>query len=174
MGAIDRIIFSVGDKEVLPILSEAIKELLKNPDWRHQYTAIMALSQIGEYMEDPSHISSIIEMILHYFQNENPMLRYAACHAIGQISDDLKPKYQELYGKQTYPLLVHLLKDSVPRVVSHAAAALTNFLEGLKYEEALPQLNEMMELLVYHATNGISLVKESCLGSISSVAEICK
>lgn len=47
MGAIDRIIFAIGDKEVLPLLSEAIKELLKNPDWRYQYTAIMALSQVG-------------------------------------------------------------------------------------------------------------------------------
>lgn len=47
MGAIDRIIFSVGDKEVLPILSEAIKHLLENQDWRYQYTAVMALSQVG-------------------------------------------------------------------------------------------------------------------------------
>lgn len=106
MGAIDRIIFAVGDKEVLPILSEAIQVLLKNPDWRYQYTAVMALSQVGEYIEDASHVGSIIEMILNYFGNANPMLRYAACHAIGQISDDMKPKYQELYGKQTYPKLV--------------------------------------------------------------------
>lgn len=50
MGAIDRIIFSIGDKEVLPILSNAIKNLLSQPDWRYQYTAVMALSQIGEYI----------------------------------------------------------------------------------------------------------------------------
>lgn len=73
-------------------------------------------------------------MILTYFGNVNPMLRYAACHAIGQISDDMKPKFQELYGKETYPRLILLLKDPIPRVVSHSAAALTNFLEGMKYE----------------------------------------
>lgn len=110
-------------------------------------------------MEDATHISSIVEMILQYFGHENPMLRYAACHAIGQISDDMKPKYQELYGTQTYPKLVQLLQDPIPRVVSHSAAALTNFLEGLKYEESLTHLNEMMQLLVFHSTNGISLVK---------------
>lgn len=32
----------------------------------------------------------------------------------------------------------------------------------------------MMELLVTHSNTGISLVKESCLGAISSVAEMCK
>lgn len=68
--------------------------MLKNGDWRYQYTAVMALSQVGEYMEDANQISSIIEMILQYFDHQNPMLRYSACHAIGQISDDLKPKYQ--------------------------------------------------------------------------------
>lgn len=72
---------------------------MKSLDWRYLYTAVMALSQVGEYIEDATNVSSIIEMILKYFSHENPMLRYAACHAIGQISDDMKPKYQELYGK---------------------------------------------------------------------------
>lgn len=35
-------------------------------------------------------------------------------------------------------------------------------------------LTEMMELFVFHSTKGISLVKESCLGAMSSVAEVCK
>lgn len=47
MGAIDRIIYAIGDKEVLPILSNGIKNLLAQNDWRQKYTAIMALSQIG-------------------------------------------------------------------------------------------------------------------------------
>ena len=47
MNSIDRIIYSGGDKEVLPVLSEAIKGLLAQPDWRYQYTAVMALSQVG-------------------------------------------------------------------------------------------------------------------------------
>ena len=173
MGAIDRIIYSVGDKEVLPILSDGIKKLLEKPDWRYQYTAIMALSQVGEYMEDVTHISSIIDMIANYLHHENPMLRYASCHAIGQISDDMQPKFQETYGETLYPKLVQLLADPVPRVISHAAAALTNFLEGMKYDKASPYVNQLMEMLIQHSTNGISLVKESCLSTVSSVAEMC-
>ena len=67
-------------------------------------------------------------MIVNYFGNDNPMLRYAACHAIGQISDDMQPKFQEIYGDNIYPKLVALLQDPIPRVVSHSAACLTNFL----------------------------------------------
>jgi hypothetical protein len=33
------------------------------------------------------------------------------------------------------PMLQKLLDDPVPRVVSHSAAALTNFVEGMNLEE---------------------------------------
>lgn len=56
------------------------------------------------------------------------MLRYACCHAFGQISDDMQPKFQELYSREIFPKLLALLKDPIPRVVSHSAAALTNFI----------------------------------------------
>lgn len=72
----------------MPILSEIIKELLRNQDWRHQFAAIMALSQVGEFIKDASQLISIIQITLQYLESENPMLRYAACHAAGQISND--------------------------------------------------------------------------------------
>lgn len=68
-------------------------------------------------------------MILGFLTSDNPMMRYAACHAIGQISDDMQPRFQEKYGNDVFPILVQLLEtDPVPRVISHSAAALTNFL----------------------------------------------
>lgn len=119
---------------MLPILSSTIEKLLQNNDWRYKYTAVMALSQIGQYIEDVEKISSVLGMIMSFLKHENPMMRYAACHAIGQISDDMQPKFQEKYGNDVYPELVALLQnDSCPRVVSHSAAALTNFLEGMKF-----------------------------------------
>jgi hypothetical protein len=114
-----------------------------------------------------------MQLIATYLSDENPMLRYASCHAIGQISDDMQPKFQERYGELLLPELIKLLKDPVPRVVSHAAASLTNFLEGMKFEAIESSTDSMMELLLYHAINGISLVKESVLSTVSSVAEVC-
>ena len=128
MGAIDRLIYSVGEEEIMSILSETIQTLLVQPDWRYKYTAVMALSQVGEYIDEPEKISSILQMIIGFMRDQNAMLRYASCHAIGQISDDMQPKFQEVYGAAILPELIHLLKDPVPRVVSHSAAALTNFL----------------------------------------------
>lgn len=94
MGAIDRLIYTVGEEEMLPILSATIQQLLTNKDWRYKYTAVMALSQIGEYIQDVDKITSVLNMIVSFIKHENPMMRYAACHAIGQISDDMQPKFQ--------------------------------------------------------------------------------
>jgi hypothetical protein len=47
MGAIDRLIYSVGEEEIMSILSETIQTLLTQQDWRYKYTAVMALSQVG-------------------------------------------------------------------------------------------------------------------------------
>jgi len=102
-------------------------------------------------------------------RDSNPMLRYASCHAIGQISDDMQPKFQEVYGNTILPELINLLNDQVPRVVSHSAAALTNFLEGMKWEQVQGSLQQLVTLLLEHIGKGISLVKESCLSAISSV-----
>lgn len=175
MGAIDRLIYTIGEEELLPILSATIELMLGNTDWRYKYTAVMALSQIGEYIEDVDKISSVLQMIVGFLKHENPMMRYAACHAIGQISDDMQPKFQEKFGDAILPELILLLQsDPVPRVVSHSAAALTNFLEGMKFEQVAPQLELLVTLLLNLAVNGISLVKESALSALSSTVEIAK
>lgn len=44
MGAIDRIIGSIGEKEMLPIVSEKVQALLQHSDWRYKFAALMALS----------------------------------------------------------------------------------------------------------------------------------
>lgn len=98
-------------------------------------------------------------MIIGFMRDSNPMLRYASCHAIGQISDDMQPKFQEVYGNVILPELINLLKDNVPRVVSHSAAALTNFLEGMKWEQVQGSLTDLITFLLGHISTGISLVK---------------
>jgi hypothetical protein len=79
-----------------------------------------------------------------------------------------------VYGNGVLPELINLLNDPVPRVVSHSSAALTNFLEGMKWEQIQESLSQMMGLLLKHTNDGISLVKESCLSAISSVVEVAK
>lgn len=63
-------------------------------------------------------------------QNSHPKVRYSAFHLIGQCSEDMRPTYQENFFNETFPILCEGFKDEVDRCLSHAIAAMTNFLEG--------------------------------------------
>lgn len=43
----------------------------------------MALSQVGEYINDIKEVTPIIETVIKFINDENPMIRYSVCHAIG-------------------------------------------------------------------------------------------
>ncbi|EAR88916.3 importin protein (macronuclear) [Tetrahymena thermophila SB210] len=174
MNAIDRIIDSVGDAETLPILSATVEKLLQHNDWRYNFSAIMALSQVGEYIDDVATVQPIVDTVLKFLNNENPMLRYAVFHAIGQISDDMKPDFQVKYKDNIMPILLKYLDDPVPRVVSHAAAALTNFVEGFSDDDITPYLQQTLQKLFTLVNTGCSIVKENCMTAIASTAESAK
>jgi hypothetical protein len=92
----------------------------------------MALSQVGEYIEEIAEIKPIVDVVMSMLNDVNPMIRYAVCHAIGQIADDMKPKFQEAYIATILPQFIQRLTiEDVPRVTSHILACLTNFVEGV-------------------------------------------
>jgi len=43
----------------------------------------------------------------------------------------MQPEFQTHFHSSIMMMLISLLSDPVPRVVSHACAALTNFVEGM-------------------------------------------
>jgi hypothetical protein len=174
MDAVDRLISCVGEQEILPVLWTTVQKMLVHQDWRYKYAAVMALSQIGEYVEEVDNIKPIVQILLNLMGDANPMIRYACCHAFGQISDDMQPEFQEKCGMDIYPQLVVALQDPVNRVISHSEAALTNFLEGMTYEQIGSTLDKLVEMLLYLSTNGISVVKESAMSALASVAELAQ
>ncbi|CAD8128052.1 unnamed protein product [Paramecium sonneborni] len=174
MSSIDRLIESLGKQEMLPVLNPIVSELLKHQDWRYKNAAIMALSQVGEYIEDVADIKPTIELILPMLNDSNSMIRYAVCHAIGQIADDMKPKFQKSYLHIVVPQFLNRLTiEDVPRVNSHILAALTNFVEGTEkgIEAYLPNL---IQLSIKFLNNGISIEKENAISVIAATAESSK
>lgn len=85
---IDRLISHVGAKNMLKFLSDCIKTLLASDNWKMKHSAFMALSQIGEYIDDINELAPIIDTIGNFINNDNPRVRYACCHCIGQLADD--------------------------------------------------------------------------------------
>ena len=85
-------------------------------------------------MEYPLTIKPFIYYGLKSVSHSHPKIRYAALQMFGQLADDMKPSFQELYGEEIMPAVLGCTKDEVPRVQGHAMACLTNFLEDFEPE----------------------------------------
>ena len=171
MGLIDRIIRALNSKKVLPLFSNLILELVKVDNWRYQHSALMSLSQVGEFIDDISEFDPIVDFVVKFFQHPHPKVRYAALHTIGQSAEDCRPYFQNRFGKDLLEKLISMFNDSVPRVVVHSLNAITNYLEECPKEVATALATQILEPCLYLIQNARSLVKESATTTISNLAE---
>lgn len=50
---VDRLVSAIGEEVMLPLLSQLVQATIQNDqDWRYKNAGIMALSQVGEYIDD--------------------------------------------------------------------------------------------------------------------------
>lgn len=139
-GCVDKIISAIGDALCLPLLSQAVQNCMAGDEWKKKNAALMAFSQVGEYIEDVETISAMVPVVLAHLNHANPKIRYAALHCIGQISDDMTEDFQERFGGDVLPELIKTLDDPVPRVSAHCCSAITNFMDGASEELVKPNL----------------------------------
>jgi len=174
-GCVDRLISAIGDDIMLPILSTLVLTSLSNDqDWRYKNAALMALSQIGEYIDEIDRIKELVPIMVTHLTHQNPKVRYAALHCLGQISEDMSGDFQENFHESILPVLYNALSDTIPRVQAHACAAVTNFMEGCNEVVAEGVTKQLLTKLFDLVHNGISIVKENAITAISSVGEACK
>ena len=65
--SIDKIISAVGEEKCLPLLSGLVEQMIQNQDdWRYKNAALMAFSQVGEYIEDVKGIAAMVPQVLEH------------------------------------------------------------------------------------------------------------
>lgn len=170
---IDRLFSHVGSEIMIPELNNLTEMLLGSGDWKKIHSAIMALSQMGEYIPNIEAIAPYVEMLDKYMVHQNPRVRYACCHCVGQFSDDLYPDFQALYHEQVLKMVAQRLLDNCPRVVGHACASLTNFLEGCTEQQLKPYLQDLFTKMWELIQNGSTFVQENALSSLSALSVGC-
>lgn len=156
---------------MLGMLSALVQTMMGNSDWRFKFCALMALSQVGEYIENVDDIAPIVELVLKFLSDPHPKIRFASCHVIGQISDDCQPEFQTKFHANVIPHLLNSLNENTPRVLSHVLAALTNFLEGLSTDLITNYLEVVLNAIFPFVSQGISLVRENALSAVAAAAE---
>jgi len=63
MEILGEILYNIDCKALFQVFIEVIKEMNHRPDWRHKYAALMALSQVANYLKSKSDIRDIYEII---------------------------------------------------------------------------------------------------------------
>lgn len=167
---IDRLCANVGSKTMLKYLSDCVAQLLKTGEWKKMFASFMALSQVGEYMEDVEEIRPIVQTLKSNSNHPEPRVRYAVLHCLGQMSDDFAPKFQEVYHADILPVLLDRMNDTVPRVVAHSCASSTNFLENCQTNHLEPHFEKLYSTITRIIDSASSYVKENALAALSALA----
>lgn len=172
MDFIDRLITHIGKEFMLKFLSEVVNKMLFDANWKMRHAALMAISQVGEYMVDNfDEVAPIVGILHNNINDANPRIRYACCHCIGQFADDLAPDFQNKYHNDFFTIVLPRLDDPVPRVVAHGLAAFTNFLESANSEQISAHFAVLYQKIIGLLLNGIVYVKEACLSTLSALCE---
>lgn len=157
---------------MLPLIGELVMNTIANEtDWRYKNAGILAFSQVGEYVDEPDKIASMIPVLEQHLTHQNPKIRHAALHCIGQTADDMPEDFQKAFHTTIVPALIRALDDPVPRVQSHACAAITNFFENTTEEIVLPSMQAISSKLCLMIKDGISIVKENAASALATIIE---
>ena len=177
VSCINRLIMYVGSETMLQLLSDCSKTLLAENNlteesWKMKHAAIMSLSQVGEHMKDPQDVAPIITTVSQNIQHKHPRVRYACCHCLGQLCNDMAPDFQILYLVDVLPMVAKVLQDEVPRVTAHACACLANLFEHCKTPETQvkPFIHDLYAKLWELIKNGTTFLKENALSALSALS----
>ena len=172
---ISRLMESVGDEHLFPFLTSAVQTLLANEaDWRMKYSALMTISELGQYVEEESKLGELVRILLpHTGLQYHPKVRYAAYHALGQLCEDQGDDVRSAFHQPLARALLSGLEDPVPRVLSHCAAAVANFFEDASSDLINPYLAPFTEKLVSLISKSRpSIVVEYSITALAALAEV--
>lgn len=103
MNNINKIIDAIGKAQILPILSSYIMQMLQQEDWRYIFSAFMALSQMGEFLDNINEVEPVLKTLERFVTHTNSKVRYSICHALGLIADEMKVGAPCAPGPRTSP-----------------------------------------------------------------------
>ncbi len=169
--AYDRLMGALDPEIMFPVMAKVMEISMSSTDWRYRHAGLMAIAQIGEYCEGTEKVQNIVPILVSHLSHANPKVRFAALHAIGLLSDYMHPDFQEEFSGVLLQPMIAAIEDPVPRIQSHACAALTNFLEHVKQSTAAEVAPILLPKLIKSIREGISIVKENAMTCVSSIAE---
>ncbi|KAJ2336135.1 importin subunit beta-3, partial [Coemansia sp. RSA 2681] len=117
-------------------------------------------------------LQKILELIVPFFKDPHARVRYAVCNCIGQMSTDFSPQLQEKHHALVLAGLIPVMDEAaVPRVQTHAAAAMVNFAEEATRLVLEPYLDALLERLLAMLNSPQRYVQEQAITTIATIAD---
>lgn len=175
--ALDRASQAMGGEFLVPLLFSYFPGFLAHEDWKYRQAALMAISMVGEgsFAILSPELPKIIELILPFFQDKHPRVRWAAAHTAGQLAEDFATAFQKKSHRTILPALASLLQDSQnPKIQAHTLVSLVKFC--LKFDRVLiqPYLDSLLTAVMglLQSTNvEVQRQAVSAIGAISGCAK---
>ncbi|OAF67806.1 Importin subunit beta-3 [Intoshia linei] len=147
--ALDRLSICIGGKLVVNAFFRQLEMLVTQENWKFRYTAMMAISSIGEggCKEMEPYLGDLVQACGYLAKDKHPRVRYATCNAIGQMSSDFSPVFQKTYHFEIVNIICNMLSDPVNRVRAHAASALVNFCDECLKRVFIPYMSKIIDAL---------------------------
>lgn len=174
---ITKLVEGLGEDFLLPTVLGLIHTALTATvdDWRIRYAALMAISELGQFIEENSKIGELVPILQQHATHPHPKIRYAAFQCIGQLSEDYEEQFQSDHHETVIPLLLQGLIDPVSRVKAAAADSLSKFMENCGNTLASSLVSKVMPSVVeVVSTPNCSLVLEYALSALTSISESSK
>lgn len=172
--SLDRLCLCLSGKVVMPIMSRLLPNLLKSPNWKQRYAALQAICIMGEGCNEDmgDNLGDFTSMVVPFFSDEHPRVRYAALNTLGQMCTDFGPYLQEEHHGAIFPkLLLQMETEQVPKVQAHCCACIINWCENLDPTALGPYLSRLMNALGGVIKNGAVIAQEQALVALCAVAE---
>lgn len=170
-----RLLDNVGAKHLMPVILTFVKSAIENKDdWRYKYSAILVLCELSRHLEGTTQTAELVNLLVaHLDLSLNPKIRAAVFRCLSQLSEDQEEEFASSFHAIVIQALVQGCNDPVPRVVSAACSAISQFMEEAGQTIASQYSDKLISTLSQLIQSGkASIVIESALTAISALAKV--
>ena len=167
---LDQIANSLPSKFTFPCAMALAAQYSHSEDECARRAALIATGVLAEGCSDAmrTQLDELSSFVSTGASDAAPVVRDAACFAIGQFAEYLQPDVIA-YHATILPAVFNCLNDATDLVKEKSATALESFCETME-KEILPYLGPLMEKLMELLMTGSPTIQESAIAAISSAA----
>nr|XP_033514113.1 importin subunit beta-3-like [Nicotiana tomentosiformis] len=145
-------------------------------EWEKRHVTIFALAYIakGCLKVMIKNLEQVVDMVLNYFEDPHPRVRWAACREISLLLFDFYPDLQEQYHNLIYPALTAAMGDFHPQVQASSTRALCFFYVPSKPKTSISYLDGIVSKLLVLLKNDKPIVQQQALATLASISHSVK